>query len=224
MFDNDMFKEYTRDLEKYPKYYNFNGFIIPQIIEKGERGERMYDLFSRLMEDRIIIISGIINEFVAAIVTGQLLFLHKENKTQDIQVYVMSPGGSITAGLSIYDTMQYVTCDNQTVAIGMAASMGALILAGGTNGKRYSLPHSRIMIHQPWGGIGGTAEDIKRQAEEVLIEKEIIIEILAKHTGKDKEQVTKDVERDNYMSPAQATEYGLIDEVITTLKQDKKKR
>ncbi len=224
MFDRQMFKEYTKELERNPKYLSPQNFIIPQIIEKGERGERMYDLFSRLMEDRIIIISGLINEFVAAIVTGQLLFLHKENKMQDIHVYVMSPGGGVTAGLSIYDTMQFVTCDTATFAIGIAASMGALILTGGTKGKRFSLPHSRIMIHQPWGGIGGTAEDIRRQADEVLEEKKIILEIFARHTGKPLEQIEKDADRDKYMSPAQAMEYGIIDEVITTLKQGKKKK
>ena len=223
MFDRGLFKDYAKDVESQQKYNNFNGFIIPQIIEKSERGERMYDLFSRLMEDRIIIISGVINEFVAAIVTGQLLYMHKDNKNQDISVYVMSPGGGVTAGLSIYDTMQFLTCDVATFAIGMAASMGAVILAGGVKKKRYSLPHSRIMIHQPWGGISGTAEDIKRQAEEVLEEKKILIEILAKHTNKTAEQIGKDVERDKYMSPVQAVEYGLIDEVITTLKIDKKK-
>lgn len=222
MFDNDLFKDYTKDVERQQKD-GLNGFIIPQIIEKSERGERMYDLFSRLMEDRIIIISGLINEFVAAIVTGQLLYMHKENKNQDISVYIMSQGGGVTAGLSIYDTMQFLTCDVATFAIGMAASMGAIILAGGVKNKRFSLPHSRIMIHQPWGGIGGTAEDIKRQAEEVLEEKRILIEILAKHTNKTVEQVEKDVERDKYMSPAQAVEYGIIDEVISTLKLDKKK-
>ena len=221
MFDKHMFKEYTNDLEKYPKHFQTNNFVIPSIIEKGDRGERMYDLFSRLMEDRIIIIGGVINEFVAAIVTGQLLFLQKENKNQDISIYIMSPGGGVTAGLSIYDTMQFVACDTSTFAIGMAASMGAVILTGGTKGKRYSLPHSRIMIHQPWGGIGGTAEDIKRQAEEVLEEKKILIDILAQHSGKSVDVITKDVDRDNFMSPLKAVEYGLIDEVITTLKEEK---
>ena len=221
MFEKHMFREYTNDLEKYPKHFQTNNFVIPSIIEKGDRGERMYDLFSRLMEDRIIIISGVINEFVAAIVTGQLLFLLKDNKNQDISIYIMSPGGGVTSGLSIYDTMQFISCDTATYAIGMAASMGAIILTGGTKGKRYSLPHSRIMIHQPWGGIGGTAEDIKRQAEEVLEEKRILIEILATHTGKQIEQITKDVDRDNFMSPLKAVEYGLIDEVITSLKEEK---
>ena len=221
MFDKHMFKEYTQDLEKYPKHFQTNNFVIPSIIEKGDRGERMYDLFSRLMEDRIIIISGVINEFIAAIVTGQLLFLQRENKNQDISIYIMSPGGGVTAGLSIYDTMQFVACDTSTFAIGMAASMGAIILTGGSKGKRYSLPHSRIMIHQPWGGIGGTAEDIQRQAEEVLEEKKILIDILAHHSGKTVDVITKDVDRDNFMSPAEAVKYGLIDEVITTLKEEK---
>ena len=221
MFDKHMFKEYTQDLEKYPKHFQTNNFVIPSIIEKGVGAERVYDLFSRLMEDRIIIISGVINEFIAAIVTGQLLFLQRENKNQDISIYIMSPGGGVTAGLSIYDTMQFVACDTSTFAIGMAASMGAIILTGGSKGKRYSLPHSRIMIHQPWGGIGGTAEDIQRQAEEVLEEKKILIDILAHHSGKTVDVITKDVDRDNFMSPVEAVKYGLIDEVITTLKEEK---
>ena len=222
MFDKHMFKEYTQDLEKYPKHFQTNNFVIPSIIEKGDRGERMYDLFSRLMEDRIIIISGVINEFVAAIVTGQLLFLQRENKNQDISIYIMSPGGGVTAGLSIYDTMQFVACDTSTFAIGMAASMGAIILTGGSKGKRYSLPHSRIMIHQPWGGVTGQASDIKIQAEEILKSKKLLNKILAEHTGRTVEQITEETERDRYMSPTEALEYGVVDEIVT--KSDKKKK
>ncbi|MGE3850408.1 MAG: ATP-dependent Clp protease proteolytic subunit [Planctomycetota bacterium] len=220
MFDRHSLREYGDYAEK-AHGLTPQSFVIPQIIEKTARGERMYDLFSRLMEDRIVIIGTPINDQISTIVVGQLLFLQKENKNLDISIYINSPGGSVTAGLAIYDTMQFVACDVSTCCVGLAASMGAILLAGGEKGKRYSLPHSRIMIHQPWGGIGGTAEDIQRQAQEVLYEKRMLNEILGSHTGRSPEQVEKDVDRDNFMSPTEAKEYGLLDDVITTLKKKK---
>lgn len=221
-FDRDDFREYTKWVDHH-NLKTHGDFIIPPpiIIEKTARGERNYDLWSRLMEDRIVMVGSPIVDFVSAIVTGQLLFLQKDNKTQDIQVYINSPGGSVTAGLAIYDTMQFVQPDVMTCCIGMCASMGAVLLAGGAKGKRFSLPHSRIMIHQPWGGVGGTAADIAVQTEEILREKQILLDILVSHTGRDRDQLKKDCERDKFMSPVEAVEYGIIDEVITTLKQDK---
>ncbi len=212
-----------RDLGEMSEAQGFTpyDFVIPQIIEKTARGERMYDLFSRLMEDRIVMITGVINDALSSIVTGQLLFLQKENKNLAISVYVNSPGGDVTAGLAIYDTMQFVAPEVSTVAIGRAASMGAVLLAGGEKGKRYSLPHCRIMIHQPWGGIGGTAADIERQAGEALTIKRMLNEILKRHTGRDLNEIERDTDRDHNMSPEEAKNYGLIDDVITTLKKPK---
>lgn len=198
---------------------NPQSFTVPTIIEKTARGERMYDLFSRLMEDRIILLTGQVNDFMATVVVGQLLFLQKENKNQDVHVYINSPGGSVTAGLAIYDTMQFVACDVSTVCLGLAASMGAILLGGGTKGKRFSLPHSRIMIHQPSGGTGGTAADIERQAKEIMVLKESLYSILAKHTGQTKEKILYDSDRDFYMSADEAKAYGLIDDVIVSLKK-----
>ena len=191
-------------------------YIIPTVIEKTGRGERAYDIYSRLLEDRIIFIGSPIEDGLANSVIAQLLFLQKENKTQDINVFLNSPGGSVTAGLAIYDTMQFVQCPVATYCIGQASSMGALLLAAGAAGKRHALPHSRIMIHQPWGGVGGTAADISIQAEEILRLRETINIILSKHSGQPVERVTKDCDRDYFMSPAEAKEYGLIDEIVET--------
>ena len=191
---------------------------IPFVIEKTGRGERQYDIYSRLLEDRIVFIGTPIDDLVANVVIAQLLFLQKENKGQDINMYINSPGGSVTAGLAIYDTMQFVHCDVATYCIGQAASMGAVLLAAGTKGKRFALPHARIMIHQPWGGAQGTASDISIQAEEILRLKKILNDILAKHTGQPLKQIEKNTDRDFFMSAAEAKRYGLVDEVIERAK------
>jgi ATP-dependent Clp protease protease subunit len=191
---------------------------IPFVIEKTGRGERQYDIYSRLLEDRIVFIGTPIDDTVANLVIAQLLFLQKENKNQDINLYINSPGGSVTSGLAIYDTMQFVQCDLATYCIGHAASMGALLLAAGTKGKRHALPHSRIMIHQPWGGIQGTAEDISIQAEEILRLKKNLNNILAKHTGQEVKRIEKDADRDYFMSADEAKAYGVVDEVVESLK------
>lgn len=197
-----------------------SGSIVPYVIEKTGRGERQYDIYSRLLEDRIVMIGSPIDDTVANVVIAQLLFLLKDNKAQDINVYINSPGGSVTAGLAIYDTMQFVQCDVATYCIGQAASMGALLLAAGSKGKRHALPHSRIMIHQPWGGAQGTAADINIQAEEILKLKKTMNEILARHTGKDPAKIEEDSDRDYFMSPQDAKDYGLVDEVVETLKEE----
>ncbi|MEW6743319.1 MAG: ATP-dependent Clp protease proteolytic subunit [Planctomycetota bacterium] len=192
-------------------------YPIPYVIEKTGRGERAYDIYSRLLEDRIVFIGTAIDDQVANAVVAQLLFLQKENKNQDIQMYINSPGGAITAGLAIYDTMQFVQCDVATYCIGQASSMGAVLLAAGAKGKRHALPHSRIMLHQPWGGVEGTAADIRIQADEILALKTALIKIVALHTGKPEKQVEKDSDRDFFMSGAEAKEYGLVDEVVEPL-------
>lgn len=195
-----------------------NDYIIPFVIEKTGRGERQYDIYSRLLEDRIVFIGSPIDDGVANAVIAQLLFLQKENKNQDINLFLNSPGGSVTAGLAIYDTIQFVQCPVATYCIGQAASMGALLLAAGTKGKRHALPHSRIMIHQPWGGVGGTAIDIEIQADEILRLKQTLTQILATHTGKDVAQIEKDSDRDFFMGSEEAKDYGLIDEIVQTAK------
>ncbi|MEE2886933.1 MAG: ATP-dependent Clp protease proteolytic subunit [Planctomycetota bacterium] len=195
-----------------------NSYFIPTVIEKTGRGERAYDIYSRLLEDRIIFIGTAIDDNVANSVIAQLLFLQKENKTQDINLFLNSPGGSVTAGLAIYDTIQFVQCPVATYCMGQAASMGALLLAAGAEGKRHSLPHARIMIHQPWGGVHGTAADITIQAEEILRLKTTLNTILAKHCGKSPEQVLEDSDRDYYMGAGEAKEYGLIDEIVESVK------
>jgi ATP-dependent Clp protease protease subunit len=195
-----------------------NDYIIPFVIEKTGRGERQYDIYSRLLEDRIVFIGSPIDDGVANSVIAQLLFLQKENKNQDINLFLNTPGGSVTAGLAIYDTMQFVQCPVSTYCIGQAASMGALLLAAGTKGKRHALPNSRIMIHQPWGGVGGTAIDISIQADEILRLKQTISEILAKHTGRPVAQVAKDSDRDFFMGAAESKAYGLIDEIVESSK------
>ena len=188
--------------------------LVPMVVEQTNRGERSYDIFSRLLKDRIIFISGEINNVVADLVVAQLLFLESEDPKKDIQIYINSPGGSVSAGFAIYDTMQYVKCDVSTICIGMAASMGAFLLAAGTKGKRFALPNSDVMIHQPLGGAQGQAEDIRIQAEKIIKTRSILNRILSERTGQQLERIEKDTDRDNYMSAIEAKEYGLIDEVI----------
>jgi ATP-dependent Clp protease, protease subunit len=188
--------------------------LVPIVVEQTGRGERAYDIYSRLLKERIVFVGFPIDDTIASLIIAQLLFLESEDPDKDIHLYVNSPGGSVSAGLAIYDTMQYIRPDVATICTGMAASMGAVLLAGGTAGKRTSLPNSRIMIHQPWGGTRGTASDISIQAEEILKIKKRINEILSHHTGKDVEQIEKDTDRDRYMSPEEAKEYGLIDNLL----------
>lgn len=187
--------------------------FIPYVIEQTGRGERSYDIFSRLLKERIIFLGSEVNDVVANLITAQLLFLESEDPEKDIYLYIHSPGGSVTAGLAIYDTMQYIRPDVATVCIGQAASMGALLLAGGAKGKRCALPHARIMIHQPLGGFQGQASDVEIHAKEMLRIKRELNQIMARHAGKDLKQVERDSDRDFFMSGAEAKEYGLIDEV-----------
>jgi ATP-dependent Clp protease protease subunit len=188
--------------------------FIPFVIEKTGRGERTYDIYSRLLEDRIVFIGTAIDDQVANAVMAQLLFLDKTGRSQDIKMYINSPGGSVTAGLAIYDTMQLIEPQIATYCLGQAASMGAILLAGGAKGKRYALPHSRVMIHQPWGGAQGTAMDMEIHVKEILKMKSTLEEILANHSGKTVKEVTKACERDNFMSPKEAKDFGLIDEIV----------
>jgi ATP-dependent Clp protease, protease subunit len=193
-------------------------YLIPTVIEQTHRGERAYDIWSRLMKDRIVFLGTEINDDIANVVVAQLLFLESEDPEKDINLYINSPGGSVSAGLAIYDTMQYVRCPIATICIGQAASMGAVILTAGTKGKRRALPNSRIMIHQPLGGARGQASDIEIQAKEILRMKEKLISMLAQHCAQPYERVLKDSDRDYYMSAIEAKEYGLIDEVVTVHK------
>lgn len=188
---------------------------IPMVVEQTSRGERSYDIFSRLLNDRIIMLSEEVNDVTASLVVAQLLYLEGQDPDKDINLYINSPGGSVTAGMAIYDTMNYIKCDVSTICIGMAASMGAFLLSCGAKGKRFALPNSEIMIHQPSGGSKGQATDIKIQAERMEKMKRHLNEILAENTGKPVETVEKDTERDNFMTAAEAVEYGLIDKVIT---------
>ncbi len=188
--------------------------FIPTVVEQTGRGERAYDLYSRLLRDRIVFLGSAVVDEVAALVTAQLLFLESEDPEKDIHFYINSPGGSVTAGLAIYDTMQYIKPDVSTLCVGQAASMGALLLAAGAKGKRFALPHARVMIHQPLGGAEGQASDIEIQAKEVLRIREQLNTILAQHTGQPLEKIEKDTDRDFFFSPQQALEYGLIDQVI----------
>jgi ATP-dependent Clp protease protease subunit len=194
------------------------GYLTPIVIEKTGRGERSYDIWSRLLKDRIIFIGTPIDDYIANLVIAQMLFLQMENKSQDINVYINTPGGYVNAGMAIYDTMQFVHCDVATYCIGQASSMGALLLAAGTKGKRYALPHSRIMMHQPSGGAQGTAADIKIQAEEIINLKKVLTKLLSKHTGQSLDKVAKDSDRDHFMSAEEAKKYGLVDEVVESLK------
>jgi ATP-dependent Clp protease protease subunit len=187
--------------------------LVPMVLEQTARGERSYDIYSRLLRERIIFIVGPIDDNVANLIVAQLLFSEYENADKDIRIYINSPGGSVTAGLSIYDTMQFLNCDVRTVCLGQAASMGALLLAGGTKGKRTCLPNSRVMIHQPSGGSQGQASDIEIQAREIMYLRERMNEIMAFHTGKSTEDIARDTERDHFLTPQQAMEYGIVDEV-----------
>lgn len=189
--------------------------LVPYVLESTSRGERSYDIYSRLLKDRIIFLGEEVNETTASLVVAQLLFLESEDPNKDIHLYINSPGGMVTAGLAIYDTMQYIKCDVSTICIGLAASMGAFLLAGGAKGKRYALPNAEIMIHQPSGGAKGQATEIQIAAENILKTKKRLNEILAANTGKSYETIAADTERDNYMSAQEAAEYGLIDSVIT---------
>jgi ATP-dependent Clp protease protease subunit len=190
-------------------------YLIPTVIEKTNYGERAYDIYSRLLKDRIIMLGSPIDDGVANTIVAQILFLESQDKTKDIKLYVNSPGGSVTAGLAIYDAMQHVSCDVSTICMGMAASMGAVLLAGGAKGKRFALPNAEIMIHQPLGGVEGQATDIKIRAERILKVKEQLNRILAKHTGQSMKTIETDTDRDNFMDPKEALAYGLVDKIIS---------
>ena len=192
-----------------------SGYLVPMVIEQTGRGERSYDIYSRLLKDRIVFIGTPIDDTIANLIIAQMLFLHMEEPDKDINVYINSPGGSVTAGLAIYDTMQFVKCDVATYCLGQAASMGAFLLTAGTKGKRYCLPNARVMIHQPWGGAQGTASDIHIQAKEILKLKDQLNRALSKHTGQSLEKIEKDTDRDYFMSAEEAKAYGIVDEVIT---------
>lgn len=192
--------------------------LVPMVVEQSDRGERSYDIYSRLLKDRIIFLSDEVNDVTASLVVAQLLFLEAEDPDKDIQLYINSPGGSITSGMAIYDTMQYIKCDVSTICIGMAASMGAFLLTAGAKGKRYALPNSEIMIHQPLGGMQGQATDIKIHADRIIKMREKLNQIMSERSGQPIEKVMADTERDNFMSADEAKAYGLIDEVITSRK------
>jgi ATP-dependent Clp protease protease subunit len=198
--------------------------LIPMVVEQTARGERAYDIYSRLLKERVVFIVGPVEDHMANLVVAQLLFLESENPNKDIHLYINSPGGAVTSGLSIYDTMQFINCDISTICIGQAASMGALLLAGGTHGKRAALPHSRVMVHQPSAGFQGQATDISIHAKEVLELKRRLNEIMAKHTGQTVETIEKDLERDNFMSSEAAVKYGLIDTVLAQRSEMKDKK
>ena len=197
-------------------------YIMPRVIEEDGRSKIEWDVFSRLMKDRIIFLGTEIDDFVSNVVVAQLLFLQMEDPEKDIHIYINSPGGVVTSGLAIYDTMKFVSCDINTYVIGQAASMGALLLSAGTKGKRFALPHSRVMIHQPLGGAQGQASDIEIQAREIVKTKELLNVILSEATGKDIDTIRKDTDRDNFMSPEEAVAYGIVDKVVSNIKQAKK--
>ena len=194
---------------------NESSVYIPYVVEQSARGERVYDIYSSLLRERVVFFVGPVDDFTANLVVAQLLFLESENPDKDIHLYINSPGGSVTAGMSVYDTMQFIKPDVSTLCIGQAASMGALLLAGGATGKRYGLPHSRVMIHQPMGGFQGQASDIDIHAREILLIRDKLNDILARHTGQPKEMIEKDTERDNFMGAQDAVKYGLIDAVMS---------
>lgn len=198
-----------------------SGYLVPMVVEQTGRGERSYDIYSRLLKDRIVFIGTPIDDTIANLIIAQILFLHMEDPDKDISIYINSPGGSVTAGLAIYDTMQFVKCDIATYCLGQAASMGSFLLTAGTKGKRYSLPNSRVMIHQPWGGAQGTASDIHIQAKEILKLKDQLNRMLSKHTGQPIEKIEKDTDRDYFMSAEEAKNYGLVDEVIASISTKK---
>jgi ATP-dependent Clp protease protease subunit len=199
-------------------------YLVPMVIEQTGRGERSYDIYSRLLKDRIVFIGTPIDDAVANVIIAQILFLQMEDPDKDISIYVNSPGGSVTAGLAIYDTLQFVKCDVNAYCIGQAASMGAILLTAGTKGKRFALPHSRVMIHQPWGGAQGSASDIHIQAQEILKLKKELNQILAKHSGQSLEVIEKDTDRDFFMSAEEAKKYGLVDEVVDSVPDQKKSK
>ena len=196
------------------KQGSIQNYLVPTVIEKSHEGERAFDIYSRLLKDRIVFCGSAINNEIANLIVAQLLFLDNQDHKKDITMYINSPGGMVTAGLAIYDTMQHIKSDVSTVCVGMAASMGSILLAGGTAGKRFALPHSEVMIHQPLGGTEGQASDIAIAAEHILKTKATLNDILARHSGKKATQIEKDVDRDNYMTAKQALEYGLIDQII----------
>ena len=205
-----------------------NQFLVPMVVEQTSRGERAYDIFSRLLKERIIFIGTSISDDIANLIVAQMLFLQGEDAEKDVSLYINSPGGSVTAGLAIYDTMQFLKCDVTTYCVGQAASMGAVLLAAGAPGKRFALPNARIMIHQPWGGVQGQASDIHIQAKEILRLRDTLNQILAQHTQKDVEMIARDTERDFFMSAEESSKYGLVDAVVTkkeeaAAKTDKKK-
>ena len=189
--------------------------LVPMVVEQTNRGERSYDIFSRLLNDRIVFLSDEVNDTTASLIVAQMLFLEAQDPDKDISFYINSPGGSVTAGMAIYDTMQFIKCDVSTICIGMAASMGAFLLSSGTKGKRFALPHSEVMIHQPLGGARGQASDIQIQAEQILKTKATLNRILSENTGKPLEIIERDTDRDNYMTAQEAMEYGLVDKVLT---------
>ena len=190
--------------------------LVPMVIETSGRGERAYDIYSRLLKERVIFLVGPVNDVTANLVVAQMLFLESENPDKDIYLYINSPGGSVTSGLAIYDTMQFIKPDVSTLCVGQAASMGAFLLAAGTNGKRYCLPNARVMIHQPMGGFQGQASDIEIHAKEILFIKQRLNEMLAKHTGQPLDRIERDTDRDNFLSAEAAVEYGLVDKVLTS--------
>jgi len=197
----------------------YNSGLVPMVVEQSSRGERAYDIYSRLLKERVIFMVGQVEDHMANLIVAQLLFLESENPDKDIHLYINSPGGSVSAGLAIYDTMQFIKPDVSTLCIGMAASMGALLLTGGAEGKRFCLPHSRMMIHQPLGGVQGQAADIEIHAKEMLLVRDRLNDIMVNHTGQDLETIRKDTDRDNFMSGADAVEYGLIDKVLSERSQ-----
>jgi ATP-dependent Clp protease protease subunit len=197
--------------------------LVPMVVEQTARGERAFDIFSRLLKDRVIFLGGPIDDVVANLVVAQLLFLESENPDKDISIYINSPGGVVTAGMAIYDTMQFIKPDVSTMCLGQAASMGALLLAGGTSGKRFCLPNARVMIHQPLGGVQGQASDIAIHAEETLKIRARLNQILAKHTGQSEEVIARDTDRDNFMSADKAHKYGLVDKILENRSEAKKK-
>jgi len=192
--------------------------LIPMVIEQTARGERSYDIYSRLLKERVVFVVGPVEDYMANVIVAQLLFLESENPDKDIHLYINSPGGSVSAGLAVYDTMQFIKADVSTMCIGQAASMGAILLAGGAKGKRYCLPHSRMMIHQPLGGFQGQASDIDIHAKEILLVRERLNKILSNHTGQPMESIQNDTDRDNFLGAEQAKEYGLIDEILVSRK------
>ena len=200
-----------------------NNNLVPMVVEKTERGERAFDIYSRLLKDRIIFLGTPINDAVASSIVAQILYLQAEDPEKDINIYVNSPGGVVSAGLAIYDTMQYVTCDVATTCVGMAASMGAVLLAGGASGKRNLLPNARVMIHQPLGGVQGQASDIEIEAQEILRIKNLLTQILADHSGKDQETVMEDSDRNKWMTAQEALDYGLVDNIMQNAKKKNKK-